>query len=74
MQKKNIYINVTHTTFIFQNKSILLKHEEILSTEMLDGFYFETDTRSFDLNKQLHFFHGRDIFYRDILQIYFIRR
>ena len=28
----------------------MLKNEEILSKEMLDGFYFEKVTRNFELN------------------------
>lgn len=32
---------------IFQNKSLVLKNEGILSTEMLEGFYFETGNRKF---------------------------
>ena len=35
---------------IFQNKRFILKNEEILSKEILAGFYFETETESFELN------------------------
>ena len=34
----------------------MLKNEEILSTEMQEGFYFETETRSFELNIMRYIF------------------
>ena len=39
--------SLQHNTIlqIFQDKSIVLKNEDILSTEMLEGFYFVTHNR-----------------------------
>ena len=34
----------------------MIKNEEIMSTEMLVGFYFETETRSFELNIMSYIF------------------
>ena len=42
---------------IFQNKSLVLKNRGILSTEMLEGFYFETGNQKFQIkHTYLHFF------------------
>ena len=41
---------------IFQNKSLVLKNGEILSTEMLTDFYFEIKTGSFELNIHVYIF------------------
>ena len=47
-----------HCLNIFQNKSLVLTNEGILSTEkMLQGFYFEMKAGSVDLKKtSLYFF------------------
>ena len=34
----------------------MLKNEEIMSTDMLQGFYFETETRRFELNINSYIF------------------
>ena len=49
---------IFHNTIlqIYQNKSTVLKNEEILFTEMLEGFYLEMKTRSFELNIMSYIF------------------
>ena len=40
---------------MFQNKSVMLKNEQILSKEMLEGFYFEMNINSYFIFKSLSY-------------------